>query len=415
MTLKKIICLALAALMLFSVVACNGNDGATTETTDTTGTTGTTGTTDTTGTTGNNGGNTNPENEDLPKKVYSIIDNLDKIKVYGRGTQANGGITADWSASGIEFNVYAEGMIRIYGTATSSVKFAVYVDGKLMSSEMTMITGTDYKAIVVRGLTRGEHNIRVVRKTMPESGNTGRLVALTNIEVYGELRERPADKDLMIEFVGDSITCGYGVLGQNDNVELVIDGSRTWAVKVAEKLNADYSAIAVSGIGVYLGTDRHNNVGLSMSSAYDLNCWYRSKSVRYEPTRKADIVVVNLNTNDNARIKKYIDDGIATEEELKAGYVAAAKLLLQKIREVNGEDVKILWVGGMMSNPSSAANVRADAWIQEIFEELGGEAAGYYLKMDLIRDTSGAAGHPVENTHNLNATLIANFIRDNML
>ena len=97
------------------------------------------------------------------------------------------------------------------------------------------------------------------------------------------------------------------------------------------------------------------------------------------------------------------------------GYYDIARLLIEKVRAVNGEDVKILWVGGMMSNPSNPNNVRADAWIRELFAELGGEANNLYLKMDLIRDTSGAAGHPVEGTHKTNARLIANFIIGNIL
>ena len=149
-----------------------------------------------------------------------------------------------------------------------------------------------------------------------------------------------------------------------------------------------------------------------MANAYDINSWYRSQTVEYKPTRQADIVVVNLNTNDNAQVKNLIDDELATA---KAEYKAAAKLMIEKIRAINGEDVKILWVCGMMSNGNDPINVQADAWIAELFEEMGGEAKGLYLLTGLIRNTSGAAGHPVELYHGLNAERIAQFIKENIL
>ena len=240
---------------------------------------------------------------------------------------------------------------------------------------------------------------------MAENGNTPVLAAITGIEVYGELKEKPADKELLIEFVGDSITCGYGI----GSLEPA-DGSYTYAVQTAEHLDADYSVIAISGIGVYKSTSRHSAIA-NMSASYDLNNWYRSKETRYAPQRQADIVVVNLNTNDNSQVASLTDEAL---EEAEAGYKAAAKLLIQKIRAAHGEDVKIVWTTGMMSNSSDAKKVRADAWLKEVLAELGGESAGFYT-IALIRDTSAAAGHPDDLNHSQNANRLASFIENTVL
>lgn len=417
----------LAAVMMFAFVGCNGETTPTTEsgtpatsdTTDTTDTTETTETTETTQSSENNPGNTEPKEEPLKRKTFEVLQNLDKIKVNGRGIEADGGITADWSASGIEFNAYCEGSVKIYTKAncTGIITFQVFVDGVEQKTPAIFNNGESGK-LIVRGLARGNHNIRLVRKTMVESGNVGQLISIQKIEIFGELAERPADKDLMIEFLGDSITCGYGIDGYivdentGKKTDTLPNGSYTWAVQVAEALNADFSTMSISGLGVYLGTSRHNERNLSMSTAYDLNNWYRSTSTKHEPTRKADIVVINLNTNDNAQVKALVDDDL---ERAKQEYIAAVKLLIQKIKATHGEDVKIVWVGGMMSNSSNPDNVRADTWLKELFAELGGEAAGYYLKMDLDRNGSGPAGHPVAEYHEENAKKIVGYIKASVL
>lgn len=402
--MKKLLARLLVSAMLLTLVSCNLGNGGAGGTTDAT-TTQTESTTPTPTTTPD----PTPEPEPpvilgLEKKSYSILDCLDRVKIHGRGMEVNGGITADWSASGIEFTAECEGSVSISTKCSGLVLFSVFVDGVLQVKPAIFFPGEN-TTVVASNISNGEHTFLLVRRQMVESGNSGLLAAFTGIEVYGELTEKPADRELLIEFVGDSITCGYGVGDASP-----ADGSNTYAVQAANQLDADYSIVAVSGIGVSLSTDRHASKFVNMSESYDVNNRYRSDAA-YVPTRQADVVVINLNTNDNAQVASLADDALLAAE---ADYKAAARLLLQKIRTAHGDDVKIVWVTGMMSNPNKPDKTRADGWMKEILEELGGEDAGYYT-VGMFRDTSADAGHPNEMAHKQNATRLASFIEDTVL
>ena len=401
--MKKLLTLLLVLAMLLTFLSCDrGNDGAggTTDavTTPAEITTPTPTTPDPT-----------PEPEPpvilgLEKKSYPILDCLDRVKIHGRGMEVNGGITADWSASGIEFTAECEDKVSVSTKCSGMVLFSVFVDGILQVKPAIFYPGTN-TSVIASNLSNGEHTFRLVRRHMAESGNTALLAAFTGIELYGELKEKPADRELLIEFVGDSITCGYGI-GDTSPA----DGSNTYAVQTANKLDADYSVVAVSGIGVCMSTSRHASKFVNMSESYDINNRYRGDTP-YTPARQADVVVVNLNTNDNAQVASLADDALLTAE---SEYKAAARLLLQKIRTAHGEDVRIVWITGMMSSPYDPAKTRADKWMKEILEELGGESAGYYT-VGMFRDTSADAGHPNETAHTQNASRLAAFIEGTVL
>ena len=394
--MKKTLAFLLAVVLLASMVACRGDNGQATPGTTTASTT-------TETTTEPEQTPTTPELIGLEKNTYPILSNSDKIKILGRGMEADGGITADWPAAGIEFKAYCENTVSVTASCRGPmISFSVYVDNVLQPNA-ALFFASNPTTVIASNLTAGEHSFRLVRRNMAESGNTPALISLTGIEVYGELTEKPADKQYLIEFVGDSITCGYGIGDLNP-----ADGSNTYATKTAKQLDADYSVIAVSGIGVYKGTSRHASTVVNMATTYDLNNWYRNPQAAYTPSRQADVVVVNLNTNDNSQVASLTGEDL---EAAESGYKEAARLLLQKIRTAHGDDVKIVWVMGMMSNSTVPEKVRADEWLQQIFVELGGESAGYYT-LSLIRNTSADAGHPNASNHSINATRLAMFIEE---
>ena len=64
------------------------------------------------------------------------------------------------------------------------------------------------------------------------------------------------EKALSIEFIGDSITCAYGVEGSNSYEPFrttTENFMKSYAYLTAQKLDADYSAVSYSGYGVLSG------------------------------------------------------------------------------------------------------------------------------------------------------------------
>ncbi len=82
-------------------------------------------------------------------------------------------------------------------------------------------------------------------------------MAITDITVEGSGTKPTARvKADLIEFVGDSITCGYGVddeVKENHFSTKTEDFTKAYAYKTADLLGADYSMVSFSGYGIISG------------------------------------------------------------------------------------------------------------------------------------------------------------------
>jgi lysophospholipase L1-like esterase len=166
------------------------------------------------------------------------------------------------------------------------------------------------------------------------------------------------DKDLYIEFVGDSITCGWGTIGAYGGAYTDQDATYAYSYLLAEELNADYSMTALSGQGLLCGYPGVTNGYLYADPVGD-------PTVRYDFARKADVVVINIGTNDY-----WASD--VSEDEFEAAYLA----FLKTVKEKNGDTCKILCLYNTMN----------DTYYNAIFnavDAIGGEAEGVYVyKLD---------------------------------
>ena len=85
-------------------------------------------------------------------------------------------------------------------------------------------------------------------------GNIGVKDIYVNSYINAEDIIKPTEnKKYLIEFIGDSITCGYGIEGKGANE--MFDTStenfeKTYAYLSAKELNYDYSTVCYSGCGI---------------------------------------------------------------------------------------------------------------------------------------------------------------------
>ena len=294
------------------------------------------------------------------------------IKILGERmlTSEEEQINCDWTCSGIEFVLDSlGGNISFAAGSDKPCYFRAYINGEEWKNGINPyypVSGDS--TITLKKVPAGKLTVRLIKVT----GHTLARAQLYSMTYYGTLSETaPADNDLYIEYVGDSISCGWGVVGDHDGNYNSQDGSLAYPYMLSQRLNADYSVTALSGQGlIYCGANMQN-----LYNGYLMSSPLRDSSVQYDFERKADVVVINIGTNDYS---KRGTNGIDAES-----FATAYKSFINVIREKNGANCKIVCLYNTM-NDTFAKSIVAACY------ELGGISAGIYtFEMD-----RAASGHP---------------------
>ena len=284
--------------------------------------------------------------------TYKLNDSTPGVKVLGeRCLSSDAQLNCDWTGSGLEMDVYhTGGNITFVASATANCYFRAYVDGvewKNVTDSVYFLVMKGRTRVILKDVPAGEHRIKLIKVT----GYTIARAQILDVTFAGTIKETaPADKNLYIEFVGDSICCGWGTIGNKKGEYTDQDGTLAYPLMVAEALTKGY---------LY-------------ESAL------RTTANQYDFARKADIVVINIGTNDYAYRTKYNID--------EAAFQAAYLSLLRTVAEKNGEDCIIYCLYNTMNDTFSNALLSACA-------EFGGEAKNVYT-VKMTRATKGASGHP---------------------
>ncbi|MBQ8752376.1 MAG: hypothetical protein IJZ13_04650, partial [Clostridia bacterium] len=223
------------------------------------------------------------------------------LKYTGRTMVVPGEAYLDWSASGLELAVTGGTVeAQLYGVDLGDnnqrVYMAVYVNGR-RTKTFYLENGLAWYTLAETLPENTVSAVRLVRLTEASQGKA----SLFDLKVTGKLAPRPADKPHRIEWIGDSLTCGYGVLGASQADPFLAsteDVTKTYAWLCAEALNAEMSVVAASGYGI-----GSNWAGKEEQLIPDVFPYYNSLSrsitekweySRYQP----ELVVINLGTND---------------------------------------------------------------------------------------------------------------------
>lgn len=141
-----------------------------------------------------------------------------------------------------------------------------------------------------------EHRVAIVKRTEPQAG-TIELVGL-ELDPGGILLAPPARPLRRIEFIGDSITAGFGNEGRGPTCPWNADEENAWltfATEAARALDAEPSVVAWSGKGVYRNANPREQLTMP-------ELWARTAPMADARWAFADdprdAVVINLGTND---------------------------------------------------------------------------------------------------------------------
>lgn len=236
-----------------------------------------------------------------------------------------------------------------------------------------------------------------------------------NILIEGELLPPPMRKARKIEFIGDSITCGYGVDG-SCNSDLFTTKEENpmlaYACQTAKLLDVEYQLVSWSGIGIITNyvdetADEPFLDRWVMPALYEYTDGELESSlqkVTYEvwdnKNYSPDLVVINLGTNDASYTR-----GIKERQEY---FAKEYQKFLDQVRMKN-EEAYILCVLGSMNQELCEIEKR-----QVSIKQAGGDDKIKFLALPLQREEDGLGthGHPTPITHHKVAEQIALIVRE---
>lgn len=208
---------------------------------------------------------------------------------------------------------------------------------------------------VVRGLAPGPHRVTLTKRTEAEVGETlfSRPIGLLGAPAVPRTRRLLA--------VGDSITCGYGILCSGPNAPFdprTEDGTRSYVALAAHAVAASLETVAYSGRGVWRNRDG--------SLVDTIPALFRRAlpGLPALPRRaaQADVVVINLGTNDVAAGP--LDIG---------AFEQAYRTLLAQTDADSPQALTVLVVGPMIAANKSGAGPNMPATLARVLERLAAQ------------------------------------------
>ncbi|PWK85594.1 GDSL-like lipase/acylhydrolase family protein [Lentzea atacamensis] len=303
--------------------------------------------------------------------------------------------------------IYFEGRFRGTGVGIalndSVNEFDVQIDGRTVATLLKPGRTTHW----VNNLSNAEHTVRLVKRTespWTTAGEFGGFVAVSG----GEILTKPAARTRQIEFIGDSLTAGYGNLSTtrdcsaNGGVDRNTNTDLSFGALTARSLNADYQVNAFSGRGMVRNYNG-GQAGTSYRTYYDRALLNVDGDVWQNPgTWRPQLVVVGLGTND---FSTALNPGEQwpTQQSLVTAYKAAYQEFLNKLRTRYGSGTTIL-VG-----VPQASGTFADA-ARQVVEERGDSRIRYWNFGDLALDMVGCDWHFSQRDHQLISGRLGNVI-----
>lgn len=267
----------------------------------------------------------------------------DSLLVSGRANYEMGDVLVlSWSASSVT--------IAFIGTALEAMSWTngvvyldVFVDGDEDPSSLVQIAYSEDSlsfAPVVSGLFYGPHVVTLYKRSESNVGDwyLYGMRVLGNVE-NALLPKRPKRK---IEFVGNSITCGYDVLLTEAEVGTEFDASNEssyygYAGQTAKMLNAEAHNICSGGHGFFINYDR--TTVLTLPVVYNRTATWSLSAKPWDHDKwHPDIVVINLGTND-----------FASGKNDSTHFVTAAVDFVRNVHSYHPEAKIVLLDGPMLS------------------------------------------------------------------
>ncbi len=284
-----------------------------------------------------------------------------------------------YSHSGVSFSFLFEGKRLILAFQDGYNDYEIFMDGKYFKTIETITFKKKYE--IFSSANREKHLFKIVKRT---EGSYG--IGIFNgiyIDNEGQILDLKKDYKYRFEFIGDSITCGYGVEATSPttpNSRKYENFTKTYAYLLSEMLDAEYHVVAISGKGLV------RNYGESSKYSNDPLPVYYERTLQSLPYNDwnftsfiPDIVFIALGEND-----------FSTEPVPDAeNYYKEYKKFLTLIRK-NYSDSKIVMICTI-----SSRKIYKDT-LKNTYDRLKKEFSGiYYFEFPVVQnDELGCDSHP---------------------
>lgn len=354
--------------------------------------------------------------------MHSEKCNQAKMKYIGRTYENQEALWLILSGSGVAFTYTGKKLSLILCGREASVnsdwpdnyaRLAVYKNGERVID--TLVDCEQKECVILDSENEETVQIQIVKLSECAMSMCG-------------IKEFHADTDLFcaekgkkhrIEFIGDSITCGYGVDDEDCEHHFSTateDVTKAFAYKTAQALDADYSMFSTSGHGIISGytddifvkhtdqriPDRYTTLGL----CYDtFDGTMTSEDIEWDfECFQPDLIVINLGTNDDS----YCQD----DEERQIEYKDEYKAFLRLVREKN-KKAHILCVLGLMGK-------RLYPFVCQACKEYSEENGDVRVSSFELPEQDGTVGyvadyHPLEYFHNIATEALVDHIKKEKL
>lgn len=353
------------------------------------------------------------------KKVILKAENVKKI---GRSLLVGEVLWTALSGSGVAFNFTGKKLVvtiqgsdnaKIENNNTNYARLAVYVNGvrvvdDMMDCEKKTYTVADSEETQV---------LQVQIMKVSESPMSAIGIEPLACDEEAAITPMPA-KAHKIEFIGDSITCGYGTDDEDMTHTFSTeteDVTKAYAYKTAKLLDADYSMFSASGYGIisgYTADPQVRGAAELIPPYYESQCFSRDtfgeagypadipwNFAEYQP----EVIVINLGTNDDS----YCQDTIEKQEEYVRQYIEFLKVVRK-----NNPKAEIFCVLGLMGD-------RLYPRVCEAAEGYTAQTGDKRIHTVHIPEQDGTVGyvidyHPLPQMHTMASEVVAAAIKETM-
>lgn len=284
-------------------------------------------------------------------------------------------------------------------------RYAVFVDDMLILDKT--IDSKEEIVTLLDGDKSRTASIRIMLLSEAANGPVG--VSSINVSSGVSTPVKPSPKkDLLIEFIGDSITCAYGVEGKSSSESFKTtteNFSKSYAYLAARQLNADYSVVSYSGHGIVSGySSGDKNSDQLVPDFYTLSSKVSDYDDEWDFSQnETDAVFINLGTND---INYVTSDYDTRSEEFTEAYTA----FLKTIRKKNPK-AAIICTMGVMGGGDEIYPLIEKA-VENFKAETGDTNIIYFESAvhNITADGVGSDWHPSETTQINNGYIAADKI-----
>ena len=279
---------------------------------------------------------------EVAQRVYRA--DAEQVRWVGRvDVTTEGEVRFDWSGTYADM-VLVGSKLTMVASDSGLNYFNVIVDGRQHAIVKT--EGKEPQRVVLFEGESGTYHIRLQRRTEGFNG----LTTAYSFEAEGELdKELSEPRKRHIEFIGDSLTAGYGTDSASGSEPYTAETQNcnlAYGCYIARYFDADYNLVAHSGQGVVRNYgDEKTTSDYTMQQRYGLLFDEADGSRNYDFSQRAytpDLVVIFLGTND------FSTKPWPSYEQYAEGYGK----MIEQVRAAHGEQTPILCVSSYVFEPT---------------------------------------------------------------